>query len=419
MSFLKLRKHRRFIVIFLTSLLVFTFINDGHAASIDIFEYKDAYSSHPSQPSQIDIFKVSIPQLGGRQRNIQVYLPPGYDSSEKAYPVFYLYDGANLFNPLPEAVGDYAVDETLDRLFDEGSIGGIIVVGIEHDDNYPWGEYMPWVNENMHDWIVKGNSDPVEGGEGFAFLDFIVETLKPEIDSRYRTLDDRENTAIGGFCRMGIIPILAGIEYPDVFSGVMAMSPAVWMAEGGGQWLSNNQLIRYINNHQLPENVKFYIDIGTEEVSGNRPPVKDQNGKRITYPQAYVEGAQALTNALLNNGVPESNVYFRVIDGVKGTRDIWAQRLDEVVLWLFGEENVEVQSAPTEPTIASSATESPTTEIELPMEEDQLASETPADNEENEDPVEAEELNITFAIILGSALVFCFIAAIYLIFRRR
>ena len=415
MSFLNLRKHRRFIVIFLTSILVFTFINDGYAGSIDIFDYEDEYSTRSLQESQIEIFSISIPQLGDRQRNIQVYLPPDYESSEKAYPVFYLYDGANLFNPLPEAVGDYAVDETLDRLFSEGSIGGIIVVGIEHDDTYPWGEYMPWVNENMHDWIVKGYSDPVEGGEGLAFLGFIVETLKPEIDSRYRTLEDRENTAIGGFCRMGIIPILAGIEYPDVFSGVMAMSPAVWMAEGGGQWLSNNQLIQYINNNRPPENVKFYIDIGTEEVSGNRPPVRDQNGKRITYHQAYVEGAQALTNALLNNGVPESNVYFRIIEGVAGTRDVWAQRIDEVVLWLFSEESPETSVS----TLETAVPESPTTENDLPMEEDPPASETPTHNEKIEDPVEAEKINITFVIILGSALVFCFIAAIYLIFRRR
>lgn len=324
-----------------------------------------------SQQSRIETFTITIPQLGDRLRNIQVYLPPDYDSSEKSYPVFYLHAGQYLFNPPQEANGDYNIDEKLDQLFFGGLIHGVIVVGIEIDYEHDWDEDSPWVNQDMRDWVSASASDPSAGGEGFAFLDFIVRTLKPEVDSRYRTLIDRENTAIGGFCKNGLLPVIAGIKYSNVFSKVMTMSPAVWFAEGGGRWLSNNRLINYIKENPIPENVKFYIDIGTEESSGRRPSVRNQNGKRITYPQAYVEGAKALVNVLREGGVPETNLFFKVVDGSTGTRDERAENLDNVFLWFFGEEIAEAQSTPSEPTTASSTTNSPTVENDVNEDEDQ------------------------------------------------
>jgi len=287
------------------------------------------------QNGRIETFTITIPQLGDRQKNIQVYLPPDYDTGDKLYPVIYLGDGEYLFNPPSTTLGDYRIDEILDSLFEQGILDGMIVVGIEHDLNYQWDEYTPWINPNMHEWVKTSNSEPAEGGEGFAYIDFIANTLKPEIDARYRTLTDRENTLIGGFCRNALIPLLGGLIYPAVFSRVMSMSPAVWLAEGGGTWLSNNQLISFINSMDVPKDVRFYIHIGTEESSGPRPPVKDSDGNRITYPRAYVEGAQAVYSALLNNGVPEPNLYFELEEGSSGKRDDWGDRFDFALLWLL------------------------------------------------------------------------------------
>jgi len=284
--------------------------------------------------SRIEIFTLTMPQLGNRQRNIQVYLPPDYDSSTKSYPVLYFFDGDSLFNPPPERVGDYLMDETLDRLYEEELTEGVIVVGIEYDPAYPWSEYTPWINPNMHDWVKAKNSESTEGGEGKAFLNFIIDTLKPEVDSRFRTLPDAANTMIGGPCRNGLIPLYAGISRPDVFLKVMLLSPAVWLAESGGPWLSNNQLIDFIKNNEVPADLRVYIDIGTEESSGNQPRVYDQNGKRITYPQAYVEGAKQVYLTLLSRGISEDNIRFEIFEGAAGTRDEWAKRFDEAILWL-------------------------------------------------------------------------------------
>jgi len=350
----------------LAFLLLILFPNLAHAMPSSAIP---SQQENPSQESRIETFSITMPQLDDRERGIQVYLPPDYDASNKAYPVFYLHNGEDLFNPRPEAVGDYKVDETLDTLFYNGSIDGVIVVGIEVDRDSPWDVYMPWVNDNMHNWLKQNNSSPVQGGEGFEFIDFIVHTLKPEIDSRYRTLTDRENTAIGGFCRGAIFPLVAGISYSDVFSKVMSMSPAVWLAERGGHWLSDNQLINYINSVSIPKDVTFYIEIGTEESSGSRPPVKDQGGKRITYPQAYLEGAQTVYESLLTNGVPESNIEFRIIEGSKGGRDEWGTRIGEVVLWFMGEDELPI---PTQSHTLSPTVETPKTSLQYPESKNNL-----------------------------------------------
>ena len=419
-------------VVLLAVILVVSFIGDTVFAQTPVFNTKipttnilkaeslnrvtinNAVMKENSEESRIETFTISIPQLGDRQRNIQVYLPPDYDASDKAYPVFYLHAGQYLFNPPPEAVGDYKVDEKLDRLFAEGLIDGVIVVGIEIDYEHDWDEDSPWVNEDMRDWVSASASDPSAGGEGFAFVDFIVNTLKPEIDSQYRTLTNRENTAIGGFCKNGLLPVVAGIKYSNVFSKVMTMSPAVWFAEGGGRWLSNNRLINYIKENPTPENVKFYVDIGTEESSGRRPSVRDQNGKRITYPQAYVEGAQALVNVLRDEGVPDSNIYFKVIEGSSGTRDERAKNLDDVFLWFFSKEHVEPQP---EPADDSSAAEPPMDENNQDENEEQDKTIFLPGIQESENPEEAAGSSGKTIILISSAfLVILF--ALFLFLRK-
>lgn len=287
--------------------------------------------------SRIEIITITMPQLGNRPRNIQIYLPPDYDLSNSNYPVIYLFDGDSLFNPPPAGVGDYLIDDTMDSLYKEKLTQGMIVVGVEYDPDSAWSEYMPWINPAMHDWVMANNSKVSEGGEGDAFPNFIFETLRPEVDSRYRTLTDRDNTMLGGFCRTAVIPLYAVLTWPNVFSKAMVMSPAVWLAEGGGPWLSNNQLIEFIKSTEVLDHIRIYIDIGTQESSGPEPNVLDQNGKRISYLQAYVEGDEKLFNALSSQGIPENNLRFEIFEGAVGTRDECAKRFGSAILWLVQE----------------------------------------------------------------------------------
>lgn len=102
-----------------------------------------------------------MPQLG-RYRNIWVYLPPDYGSSQKQYPVLYMHDGQNLFEDSTSFVGEWHLDETLDSLHQTGDYG-CIVIGIENDGNHRMDEYMP----NVH--------PKYGGGEGDLYIRFISE----------------------------------------------------------------------------------------------------------------------------------------------------------------------------------------------------------------------------------------------------
>ena len=187
-----------------------------------------------------------LPRLYSSQldnwRDILIYLPPGYQSTRLPYPVVYMHDGQNLFDVTTSYSGEWFVDETLEQLSHAGLEA--IVVGIPNTGDERMNEYGPFVN-------VLG-----QGGRGEAYLSFIIETLKPLIDSRFRTLADREHTTIMGSSMGGLISLYAGFRYPEVFSRIGAMSPSLWFAGGA--------IFSYIQDMPFVES-RIYLDIGTLE----------------------------------------------------------------------------------------------------------------------------------------------------------
>jgi predicted alpha/beta superfamily hydrolase len=216
-----------------------------------------------------------------------------------------------------------------------GRLGGLIVVGVDNSARR-WDEYGPWVNTHMRAWVPDSWSQPVQGGEGDAYLRFLTSTLKPLIDTRYRTLPDRDHTGIGGSSMGGLIALHAGITRPDVFSKVMAMSTAVWFAEAGGAWLSDNRLVREVRANPAPRNVRFYLDVGTNERSRDTDPdVLDARGRPVSYGRAYVEGSAAVAAALHDAGVPADRLRYRVDEGGIHNESSWSARFEDAVAWLY------------------------------------------------------------------------------------
>jgi predicted alpha/beta superfamily hydrolase len=150
-----------------------------------------------------------IPQLD-RYRRIWLYLPAGYDASEEEYPVIYMHDGQNLFEEWSAFSEEWCVDETLDELNAK-----CIVVGIDNGGETRMNEY------NIYDHPQFGK------GEGRQYLDFIVHTLKPYIDTHFRTIEDRKATWIAGSSMGGLISLYAALYYPETFGGAGIFSPSV------------------------------------------------------------------------------------------------------------------------------------------------------------------------------------------------
>ncbi len=158
-----------------------------------------------------------MPELD-RSRRIRLFLPSNYDSTTDHYPVLYMHDGQNLFSAQEAFAGEWEVDEAMLDFESEG-YNGAIVVAIDNGGSYRIAEYTPYAHPEYG------------GGDGAAYTDFLVNTLKPHVDENYRTLTDRENTGIMGSSLGGLISFYAGIRHQDIFSKVGVFSPSFWFSE--------------------------------------------------------------------------------------------------------------------------------------------------------------------------------------------
>lgn len=184
-----------------------------------------------------------MPQLD-RYRKIWIYLPDDYDTAlNKLYPVIYMQDGQNLFDDSTAFAGEWKVDETLHNLQLYGNYG-CIVVGIENGGVNRINEYSPYVN------VSYG------GGQGDEYCDFIVNTLKPYVDSLYRTLSSRDFTAIAGSSMGGLISFYAAMKYQDVFSKAGLFSPSLWF---------NDSIYSYVTGKGAQQPMRFYFVAGRYE----------------------------------------------------------------------------------------------------------------------------------------------------------
>ena len=134
---------------------------------VTIESWKEEIATPSTASDNVSILKETfyIPQLD-RERKIWVYLPPDYETTDKSYPVLYMHDGQNIFDASTSFSGEWSVDETLNDLFDKGD-KGVIVIGIENGGVVRTEEYTVWKHPTYG------------GGKGEAYIDFIVETLKP------------------------------------------------------------------------------------------------------------------------------------------------------------------------------------------------------------------------------------------------
>ncbi len=207
--------------------------------------WKDNYPDKPkpyTASPQVKILDTAfnMPQLN-RKRRIWVYLPKGYASSNKSYPVLYMQDGQNLFNEQTAAFGEWGVDECLDSM-QQLTGKECIVIGIDHGGNNRLSEYAPYDFES--------NKVKIKA-EGKQYVDFLANTLKPYIDSKFRTKKTYQYTYIAGSSMGGLISLYAVMQYPKVFGTAGVFSPSFWTAK-------NLYVDAAIFKNPNPINIYFY-----------------------------------------------------------------------------------------------------------------------------------------------------------------
>lgn len=196
-------------------------------------------------------WEIEIPPLtGGRKRKAYVYLPDGYDSVEDRYPVMYMFDGHNLFSDKEAAYGkSWGLAKYLD-----GTRTRLIVAAVEcnHEGNCRLSEYSPF------DFTMRGEKIR---GRGKKYMDWLVKTFKPYIDANYRTLPDREHTAIGGSSMGGLMTVYALSAYNKYFSRGAALSPSLWACGGS--------VPDFVQKTKYRKNTVLYMDYGSKEFSNH------------------------------------------------------------------------------------------------------------------------------------------------------
>lgn len=156
-----------------------------------------------------------------KARNVSILLPPDYDRSSKRYPVIYMHDGQNLFEPGYAYGGkEWGVDEAM-----AGRKKQAIIVGVWNTD-LRGREYLPAKVATNLPADLRARIEGLHGGASLAdnYLRFLVEELKPYIDRSYRTKTDRKSTSLMGSSMGGLISLYAMGEYPEIFGNAAALS---------------------------------------------------------------------------------------------------------------------------------------------------------------------------------------------------
>ncbi|EMR04228.1 alpha/beta hydrolase-fold protein [Cesiribacter andamanensis] len=260
-----------------------------------------AEPASPPQPSaavNVQILQDSffMPQLN-RYRRIWLYLPPDYDGSDIRFPVLYMHDGQNLFDASTSYAGEWGVDETLNRLQAKGQHPGVIVVGIDNGGEQRIPEYTPFVNSRY------------PSGEGAAYLRFIVETLKPYIDTHYRTLPEQEHTGLMGSSLGALISLYGAVQYPQVFGRIGLFSPAFWF---------NPEIFDLVEKRLDPAAGQRFLFLASEQES-----------------ESMVPQMQQMHQLLQRWGVPQDRLWYKAHPDGAHSEWYWQREFEEAFKWLY------------------------------------------------------------------------------------
>ena len=170
----------------------------------------------------------SLPSTFINPRNVDVWLPPNYDEGDAGgYNVLYMQDGQNLFESQKSFIGvDWGMDQTMATLCQEKEIRPTIVVGIwntpqrlrEYLPQRPFCEYQS--QQSRSRVIKRYGGVPISD----RFLRFLVYELKPFVDRRYCTRQEREFTFLLGSSMGGVMSLYGICEYPHIFGGAGCLS---------------------------------------------------------------------------------------------------------------------------------------------------------------------------------------------------
>lgn len=285
-------------------------------------QYSLIYGGNQSEKSHLERYPQMKSDIVGYDRDLWLYMPPGYDQESDSYPVIYMHDGQNLFDPAA-FYGGWKADQVVDSLLAQGRMREVVIVGIANTPDR-MEEYT-----QVEDFLPAYGG--TMGGDAPLYARHIVEEVKPFIDARYRTLPSRENTAVLGSSLGGLVSYYIGWEYPEVFRYVGGMSSTF----GWGSLNLDNQTIIEDVQADSKQSILYYLDSGGDDGGG----CKDTDNDGVYDDNANADDNWCETwqmyTVLKAKGFTTSELKYVTSPGQEHNEASWNTRLDDVFTFWF------------------------------------------------------------------------------------
>lgn len=243
------------------------------------------------------------------QREIAVYVPPGYSATDTwRYPFALLQDGQNIFDANTAVFGvEWGVDEAAERLIVEQKMEAVILVAIYNSEQRV-EEYTPF-------------PDPEHGGgKAMVYRQFLVEELIPYLESLYSLSRIPQQRAVIGSSLGGLLSLYLGWTATSEFGLVGALSPSLW-------WGRRCFITGMAGDPAPTTRPKIWLDAGTLESRS------DSNGNGVPD---LIDDLRTMRAVLLSHGYVENeDLIYREIEGGTHDENSWSERVGEVLTEFF------------------------------------------------------------------------------------
>jgi len=233
-------------------------------------------------------------------RDVVVWLPPGYGTSSARYPVLYMHDARQVFDPATSTWGkDWRVDDVAEVLVPAGGMAPCIVVA---------SDCTPARNEEY------GIAET-----GLAYQEWLTDFLKPAVDAAFRTLPGRN--AIAGASMGGLISFLIALRRPDLFQSAGVLSPAFGSGFSPEEESFTARVARFLDETPLPSDPpKLFVSCG--------------DGDELE--RDLLRGTEQVLAHLLGKGYPRAKLRLRFpLRGESHNEEAWSRLVPEFLPWFF------------------------------------------------------------------------------------
>ncbi len=254
-------------------------------------------------------------------REVDVYVPAGYEGGTATYPVLYMHDGNNLFDPAA-IWGGWHVADAADAGMDNGTIRPALIAGI-------------WNTSARMDEYTQTPEDigQVVGGKAGEYAQ-LVDAVVTFVDGHYRTKPTRADRGVMGSSLGGIVSAYLAVTRSQTFGFAGSMSGTFgWGSIGAG---THNPTLMQLANATPPTGVSFYLDSGGGPGSGCVD--TDSDGVRDDTADAddnYCETLDFRATLTSKGWVDGTNLFYVFDSGAAHNEAAWAARLPHALRTWF------------------------------------------------------------------------------------